>query len=142
MTTPPSRTGSYLVVAVAIVGLLSTISAAALGGYWANESVHRQFQSQRSAQIQDQRRAVYVDFLRATTRVCDAKGIEDNDAKINAAEVELVNQQGHVLLIASPSLRKPIDDFVEYVASNRGCDNDQYFRFRNKFIDAAQLELQ
>src|SRR6266496_5029280 len=100
MTTPHNRSGSLLVVAVAIVGLLSTIGASALGGYWANESVQRQFQSQRSAAIQDQRRAVYVDLIRATTPVCDAKGNKDA-AKYQSAAVELLNQQGRALLIAT-----------------------------------------
>ncbi len=82
------------------MGLLSTIGASALGGYWANESVQRQFQSQRSAAIQDQRRAVYVDLIRATTPVCDAKGNKDA-AKYQSAAVELLNQQGRALLIAT-----------------------------------------
>ena len=140
MTTPPNRSGSLLVVAVAIVGLLSTIGASALGGYWANESVQRQFQSQRSAAIQDQRRAVYVDLIRATTPVCDAKGNKDA-AKIRSAEVELVNQQGRALLIATPSLRKPLTGFVDYVISTEGCDNTKYLPLRDAFIDAAQKEL-
>jgi len=122
------------------VGLLSTIGASALGGYWANESVQRQFQSQRSAAIQDQRRAVYVDLLRATTPVCDAKQNKDA-AKYQSAAVELVNQQGRVLLIATPSLRKPLTAFVDYVNSTEGCDNAKYLAFRDAFIDAAQKEL-
>jgi type II secretory pathway pseudopilin PulG len=140
MTTPHNRSGSLLVVAVAIVGLLSTIGASALGGYWANESVQRQFQSQRSAAIQDQRRAVYVDLMRATTPVCDAKENKDA-AKYQSAAVELLNQQGRALLIATPSLRKPLTGFVKYVLRVKGCDNAKYSALRDAFIDAAQKEL-
>jgi type II secretory pathway pseudopilin PulG len=140
MTTPPNRSGSLLVVAVAIVGLLSTIGASALGGYWANESVQRQFQSQRSAAIQDQRRAVYVDLMRTTTPVCDA--LQNKDAaKYQSAAVELLNQKGRALLIATPSLRKPLTGFVDYVLRVKDCDNAKYSALRDAFIDAAQKEL-
>jgi hypothetical protein len=82
-----------------------------------------------------------VDFVRATTPVCDAKEKGDG-AKVNETEVELINQQGRVLLIATPSLRKPLGDFVDYVLQPGGCDNDKYLSFRNAFIDAAQKELE
>jgi hypothetical protein len=59
-----------VVVVVAIVGLLATVGSAALGGYWANKSAERQLESQRSAKIQDQRREIYVDYLRAVSNEC------------------------------------------------------------------------
>lgn len=136
------RSGTPLVViAVAIAGLLSTVGAAALGGYWANENVKRQFESQRTAQIQDQRRVVYVDFIRATTQACDASQT-GNDAEIQKTAVEVVNQEARVLLIASPNTREPLTKLTDYVIRGEGCENDQYFGLRNAFIERAQQELQ
>ena len=61
-----------VVVVVAVVGLLATVGSAALGGFWANRNVERQLKSERAAEIQDQRREIYLGYLRATTDVCDA----------------------------------------------------------------------
>src|SRR6266540_2179611 len=108
------RSGTpFIVIAVAITGLLSTVGAAALGGYWANESVKRQFESQRTAQIQDQRRAVYV-----------------------------LNQEGRVLLIASPNTRQSLEKLTDYVIRGEGCEFDRYIKLRSAFIEGAQLELE
>jgi hypothetical protein len=71
MAGPDRSNTPAVVVVVAIVGLLATIGASALGGYWANKSVERQLESERSTAIQDQRREVYVDYLTSALRVCD-----------------------------------------------------------------------
>jgi len=145
MATSADRGGSAsVVVAVAITGLLSTVGAAALGGYWANQSVQRQFDSQRSAQIQDQRRIEYSDFLRTTTQLCLTRAESGLGPRVDAAVNEVLNQQGRVLLIASPSLRKSIENLAYYViraTSEKGCDNSKYFPVRDAFIDAAKGEL-
>jgi type II secretory pathway pseudopilin PulG len=81
-----SRSGApFVVVVVALVGLLSTVGAAALGGYWANRSVERQFESQRNAALQDQRRETYANYLRATAQVCLALG-EDPSGQSQKAQ--------------------------------------------------------
>ena len=53
-----NRGGTPVIVVVAIIGLLSTVGASALGGYWGSksaevsaESLERQFESQRTAAI-------------------------------------------------------------------------------------------
>src|SRR5215216_6231476 len=100
MAEKAERSSGPSVVVVAIVGLLSTIGAAALGGYWANRSVERQFESQRSAELQDQRREVYANYLRATAQFCTAV-TEDPDAQgTKKALVELLNQDARVDLLA------------------------------------------
>jgi hypothetical protein len=145
MATSADRgSGSLVVVAVAITGLLSTVGAAALGGYWANQSVQRQFDSQRQAQIQDQRRIEYSDFVRATAQLCEVRAESGLGPKVNAAATEVLNQQGRVLLIASPSLRKSVDTLTYYVLnaiSGKGCDNNKYITKRNAFVEAAKGEL-
>jgi hypothetical protein len=136
-----------VVVLVAIMGLVSTVGAAALGGYWANKSVERQFESQRTAEIQDQRREVYVDYLRATTQACDAQDTGDQ-AKIDATAVELLNQQSRVLLIGGPSLREAVTRFTDAIISEpdrqkQACaSNTNYLDLRDAFIDSAKPDLE
>ena len=85
------RSGAPIVVIiVALAGLLSTLGAAALSGYWTNVAVEHQFEKQRSAQIQDQRRQVYVDYLQRGTDLCAAWGDHD-DKKARAAGSPLEN---------------------------------------------------
>jgi len=143
MATSADRgSGPLVVVAVAITGLLSTVGAAALGGYWANQSVQRQFDSERQAQIQDQRRIEYADFVRATAQLCET--IESGlGPKVTAAGTEVLNQQAVVLLIASPSLRKSVNALTYYVlnATGKGCDDEKYVALRDAFVEAAKGEL-
>jgi len=143
-TSADRGSGPLVVVAVAITGLLSTVGAAALGGYWANQSVQRQFASQRQAQIQDQRRIQYANFVRATAQLCETRYESDSGPKVSAAATEVLNQQAVVLLIASPSLRKSVETLADYVisaTSGKGCDNSKYIPARDAFIDAAKDEL-
>jgi len=137
---------SRVVVVVALVGLISTVSASFFSGYWANRSVERQFESQRIAQIQDLRRQVYVDYLRMSTEVCNAKDTGD-DSKVNKAVVGLLNQQGQILLIASPDsdLGDTVSKFTEALTVDKGgacADNATYFALRDKFITSARQDLE
>ena len=142
MADKAGRSGApYVVVVVAIVGLLSTIGAAALGGYWANRSVERQFESQRSAELQDQRRVIYVNYLRATAQLCTAI---ERDRNVTEAAVEVLNQHSRVLLIAGPDLRAPLTSFTEALTSEDPApchDFNTYKKFRDAFVDAAQPDL-
>jgi hypothetical protein len=136
-----------VVVLVAVMGLLSTIGAAALGGYWANKSVERQFESQRSAAIQDQRRQVYADYLQVTTQACDAYAADDT-AKFNVAALKLLYQEGRVLLIGGPSVREAEHRLTHAIAlehdpHKQACsDNAIYFPLRDAFIDSAKRDLE
>lgn len=147
MVGAPDRSNTpTVVVAVALMGLLATVGAAALGGYWANKSVERQLESERSAAIQDQRRQVYVDYLRATAQACDAQSKGD-DTKTDATAIEVLNQQGRVLLIAGPSLHRAVSSFTHAVVfeedpNKRACaDNKNYLGLRDEFIRSAQPDL-
>ena len=133
-----------MVVLVAVVGLLSTVGAAALGGYWTNKSVERELDSQRSAEIQDQRRVVYVDYLRAATQACVAWSTTTDEAKLNAAVVEVLNQQGGVLLIAEGrDLQEAVDEFTEGIISGEACSsNEDLLALRDAFVEAAQPDLE
>jgi hypothetical protein len=135
-STPP------VVVLVAVVGLLSTVGAAALGGYWTNQSVKRELDAQRTSEIQDQRREVYVDYLRTATQACLASGTTDED--YNAAVVEVLNQQGRVLLIAEGrDLQEAVDEFTDGVISGEACSSDEVLlALRDAFIEAAQPDLE
>ena len=127
---------------MALVGLLSTVGAAALGGYFVNKSVERQLESERSAKIQDQRREVYVDYLRATTQACNAQEAGDK-TKVDATAVEVLNQHGRVLLIAGPALRDAVSKFTDAIIDGSGCaSNKNYFARRDAFIEAAKHDLE
>jgi hypothetical protein len=135
-----------VVVVVAIVGLISTISAAALGGYWANQSVERQFESQRSAQIEDQRREVYANFLRSTIKACEAQGkaqASGNDDEATSTANEVLNQGALVVLIAgSTEVEDTSSDLTNGVALSDVCqDHDTYFDLANAFVESARNDL-
>jgi hypothetical protein len=149
------------VVVVAVVGLLASVGSAALGGYWANRSVERQLESQRSAKIQDQRREVYVDYLRAALRDCDAwtqwfrdqeagNDLKRDEDEIQAAEIDVINKEGQVLLIAGPDLILAVGKFTDaltnYSADEippRACVNNAAFlRLRDALIDGAKPDLE
>jgi hypothetical protein len=131
---------------VAIVGLLATVVSAWLGGYWANRSVERELESQRSAQIQDQRREVYLGYVEATTKICDAITTGDQ-AQIDKAAVEVLNHQTRVLLIAGSRLRETVRELTEELVfaedpSTHPCSNAQnYVEFRDAFVEAAASDL-
>jgi hypothetical protein len=143
-----------LVVVVAVVGLLASVGSAALGGYWANRSVERQLESQRSAEIQDQRREVYVDYLRAVANECQAvstyaqSGAEGDANKADMAAVEVLNQGSRVLLIAGPALKDTVSEgtsalvFTDDPREGPCGDNDRLKRFLQSFIDGAQPDLE
>lgn len=146
MADKADRSGApFVVVVVAIVGLLSTIGAAALGGYWANRSVERQFESQRSAALQDQRREVYANYLRATAQFCSALGEDPTGEgqRTKQALVELLNQHARVDLVAGPNVRAPLTEFTDAMTDDKstGCDFEKYLKLRNAFVRGAQPDL-
>jgi hypothetical protein len=126
------------VVLVALAGILSTLGAAALSGYWTNASVQRQFKSQRNAQIQDQRRQVYVDYIAAAVAMCAADETH-NQAKQTAAGMSLINAYSRAQLIATPEVREPLMKLFD-VISNEGC-GAKIDPLSEAFIDAAKQEL-
>ena len=151
MAPTSERSGTpFVVVLVAIAGLLSTLGAAALSGYWTNASVERQFESQRTAQIQDLRRQVYVGFLQKITEACTLDDRADA-AKINKAITSLLSEAGRAELLATPDVRKSVQKFTNsvvhvFVPSTpsevvNGCDNDPLLTSRNSFLSVAEQEL-
>lgn len=139
MASTGDRSGSPLVViVVALAGLLSTLGAAGLSGYWTNASVQRQFESQRNAQIQDQRRQVYVDYIGATAALCAAEQTHSQDQLNNKTEA-LYRAYSRAELIATPEVRGPLDKLTEAIREV-GC-GDEADPFFNAFLDAAKREL-
>jgi hypothetical protein len=133
-----------VVVVVAVVGLLASVGSAALGGFWANRSVERQFESQRSAEIQDLRRDIYAAYLRATAQWCTALASPEDVKQAQKAQVELLDEQARVLLVAGPTLRTAVNKFTyEITKSEDVCmgDIDAYDRLRTAFINGAKPDL-
>jgi len=145
----PDRSNNRTVVVIALTGLLSTVGAAFLGGVLANNAVESQLYIARDTAIKDQRRQIYVDYLRATAKVCEIAGGGDDKA-INAAGVDVLNQQARVLLIAGPAMEKAVDNFTEQLVLNETagrtddnpCDLAAYRKLRDAFISAAKPDLQ
>jgi hypothetical protein len=139
-----------VVVVVAVVGLLATVGSAALGGYWANKSVESQSESQRSAEVQDQRREAYVDYVRVVGKWCqalmalDAGEITEDDA--NKVAFEVLTQAGRVRLIAGQELKEAVSTATtalvfEEPSTGPCASNDGLKDFLNTFIEAAQPDL-
>jgi hypothetical protein len=138
-----NRGGTPVVVIVAIIGLLSTVGASALGGYWASksadiaaESVQRQFELQRIAHVEDLRRAAYLDFLQSTLAFCTR----------NAVATEVLNQAAQAHLLASDhKLKKAIDDLANAVTLPKidACADPEtlFDQYINPFVVAADKEL-
>jgi hypothetical protein len=136
----PRRSGTPVVL-VAIIGLLSTVVASALAGYWANRGVERQLESQRSADLEDSRRDAYERFLRATTEACDAQG-RGEEKEINSAALEVLNLGAVVFFLAGSDLDEVAGRFVDGVIDGSACsDTDSYAEHWNAFVLAAQSEL-
>lgn len=145
-TPAPERRDRPFLFILAVISLASTIGAAALAGYWANTGVQETLDRQRSAEIQDQRRAAYADFIRAAGQVCtELASSSSNSDKVNAVSVEVLTQESRVLLIASQGLRGPTENLTKYVmgkATSAGnCTTSDYTDDRDAFITSAQQDL-
>jgi hypothetical protein len=149
MADDANRGGTRVVVIVAIIGLLSTVGASALGGYWGSksaevsaESLERQFELQRTAAIFDLRREAYIDFVRANTQACRAWGGQD-DAAVEPAVLEVLHQFALVGFLASDELLDPAKDFANAVMSGEACDDiDSLTVYYNDFVITARTESQ
>jgi len=149
--TEVNRSGTPVVI-VAIIGLLSTVVASALGGFWANKSadtaaasVQQQFESERTAAVQDLRRDVYIGYLRETSEGCLAYKAND-DARFDSTALEVYNQAALVLFLADRTNRQfqdVVSEFTSAIVDGSACaDNDSYFGQANAFVETAQKELE
>jgi hypothetical protein len=142
-----NRGGAPVIVIVAVIGLLSTVGASALGGYWGSKSaevsaasVERQFESQRTAAIFDLRREAYIDFVRANTQACQAQQGQDQ-AEIDSTALEVLHQLALVEFLASSELVGPAEEFANAVISSEACANlDTLVSFYNNFVITARME--
>jgi hypothetical protein len=134
-----------VVVVVAVVGLLASVGSAALGGFWANRSVEREFKSQRSAEIQDLRRDIYAAYLRSTAQWCTAVASPEDVKQAQKAQVELLDEQARVLLVGGTALRTAVNEFTDGITTNKeiclGDDITPYDRLRTAFINGAKPDL-
>jgi hypothetical protein len=149
MADDANRGGTRVIVIVAIIGLLSTVGASALGGYWGSksaevsaESLERQFELQRTAAVFDLRREVYIDFVRANSQACQAWGGQD-DAAVEPAVLEVLHQLALVEFIASSELLAPAEEFANAVMTGEACrDLDSLAVYYNDFVITARMESQ
>jgi CHASE1-domain containing sensor protein len=139
MASTGDRSGTpFVVILVALAGLLSTVGAAFLSGYWTNASVERQFEAQRNAQIYDQRRQLYVNYIKATFEKCAADETE-NEAEQIAKTLSFDSAYASAQLIASPEVREPMTKWFN-ATSKEGC-GDKADPLSDAFLEAAKQEL-
>jgi hypothetical protein len=138
----------WLVFVVAITGLLSTVGAAGLGGYWADKSVQTSLSEQRSAQIRDQSRAADVAFLKSATALCAylSSTSQPDAATVNKLATDVYADQASVLLLAGPHVPDPLDNLAKFVidsinSKERVCATDPYNTLRNAFVAAGKQDL-
>lgn len=145
------RGGTLAVVIVALTGLLSTVSAALLSGQLANDAVETQLYIARDNAIKDQRRQIYVDYLRATAKACELAGSPGGSQKaVEDAAVDVLNQQARVLLVAGPAMERAVDNFSKELLPDPAqgrrysdpCDLGAYRELRDAFLTAAKPDLQ
>ena len=127
---PDQVRAARLALGVAVIAALSALGGSAVGGYFTNEGMERQFKDQRRAQLADVRRAQYVEFLRVADRAYRA---EAEDALL--LEPELFNALAAVLIVASPSVREAADTVPEAAL---GTGN--FEEARDEFVRRAQTE--
>ena len=139
MASTGDRSGTpFVVILVALAGLLSTLGAAFLSGSFTNASVERQFEAQRNAQIYDQRRQVYVNYIKATFEMCVA-GETANESKQIATILSLDGAYASAQLIATPKVREPMTKWFK-ATLKEGC-GDKTDPLSDAFLDAAKQEL-
>lgn len=154
MADGPDRSSNRGVVVVALSGLLATLGAAFLGGLLAQNAAETQLWIARHNALQDARREIYTDFLRATATACSTSDGSD-EAAANAAVVGLLNAQARVLLIAGSdtkgsNTKAAVDNFSRELLPDETspatvpnpCELAAYRQLRQAFVTAASKELE
>jgi hypothetical protein len=153
-----SRGGTRVVVVVAIVGLLSTLSASLVTGVLTVVAGNVQFENQRAAESENKRREVYANYQNSVTKVCQVDAevygfgkpptTEEKAglAKINAALINVINLNGQVQLFAhSEQMQKAADELTKTMVADPDqiCgSNAAFLESQHRLIDAAKADLQ
>ena len=154
-----NRSATSVVVIVAIVGLISTLGAAALTGYWADRNLARNFELQNYAKSVDQRRDIYVNYNKSRTNVCQVVIDEFGSGpprsekqaldKVNAALVDLINLNVQIQLFArTPEMQEIARDMTNIMVNtpikdyDKVCDNNLFLESQSRFVKAATTDLE
>ncbi|WP_142106015.1 lysine exporter LysO family protein [Pseudonocardia cypriaca] len=135
MTTPNvQRLANRGLVMVAAITLSGTLIGGLAAGYFTNIGLSQQFANQRSAQIDDTRRGVYIDYLQVVQQAYLAgAGTVD--------EQQLRTKESVVLLIAGEEVRAVVPKLAESALNENGdIPAGQYESLRSDFIAASQRE--
>lgn len=143
------RNSSRGIIAVAIIGFIATVGSSALVSNLSYQTAKDTVSSERWAQLEDQRRATYSDFLRSVATLCDAyEGPELAQQKGIPVTSEIINQQSRMLLVAGPQMRDPVQKFIDYIRQidradpkHPHCDDVQFNALRSAFLNAAKTDL-
>jgi hypothetical protein len=140
-----SRAIRWLPLLAALLGVVSGIAGALIGGKVANDGQEKQFRNQRIAELQDLLITDYGRYVRAAEVVADdsskSKSIQ-TVAKVAADEADLSAAEAEVHLVASPelwALAKRVR--MAFDAPNEREGIQQYRKARDDFIDKARQEI-
>jgi hypothetical protein len=148
-----SRKGATTLVAIA--GLFTTLAAAIITSVVANQGVQASANAQRAGQIEDQRRAVYADFISSTGAMCKSLTPDQIDiTNVNSAYLAVLTQRARLKLIAPSDLSQPAQALVDYVLKDalqvpdktkpgvpEGCEPTKYEDLIDSFLQSAQDEF-
>jgi hypothetical protein len=139
----PGTLGSIMVAVIAIVG---TVVGGVITGYYNYETTRHSTDTQRSSQLEDQRRATYSAFLSSATAVCIALqtgGV--SPARGIALITDMVDKEASVLLISPGHMQAPVEQLVNYlqgqVNHNGTCDPNNFGTLRDTFLNAARQDF-
>lgn len=143
MTAPNATRAGSATTLVAIIGLVATVVAALgssfIAGRIENEGTVRQFEQQRSAELDDLRRDAYAKFLQSAEVAYRSN--KPSEQEVQAYEQGLKAAEATVLLLATPSVRDATRAVSRTLLEQQNYTDDDYLGVRNAFIEAAQEEL-
>jgi transcriptional accessory protein Tex/SPT6 len=131
----------WVPILVAVVGLVGGVGGALAGGKISNEGQEQQFDSQRTAEIQDLLIATYARYLRDATTVWvfvaneDPK-LEDPHTKQLAAEAFASETE-----VEFEAASEAVDDAAQQLYNAATEAPDTFEETRQDFIDAAGTSL-
>ncbi|MBB5867094.1 hypothetical protein F4553_000473 [Allocatelliglobosispora scoriae] len=140
---------------IAIVGLITTAAAAIISNIVTTQAAQDAAWTVRNAQIVDQRRTAYVDFLGEVTSLCAL--MTHRDLTLNAANDaygQVLTQKARVDLIAPTEVRERVEEFRAYMlialttASKadpnlpEGCDDKGLATNTENLVNAAKPGLE
>jgi hypothetical protein len=145
----PGTLGSIIIAVIAIIG---TVAGGAITGYYTYTTTSHNTDTQRSSQLEDQRRATYATFLSSATDLCVGLQTGAPPAKIVSLASDMTDKEASVLLISPSHLQAPTVQLNDYVtkqaniylgnnATKAACAPSGFGPMRDAFVNAARQDF-